>query len=158
MYMSKGDIVKEYKEAKDKQKQITILAQTNVCTVADIRKILSDAGIEDIPKRHYNRSKTVKQTETVTINGQKQRAIVTVPVEKFAKTITADPDTTKDVEPLTEKSKAAKGIPEIVRETIKDKIAEIARLNDSAEGNIKELQAFIKSNEDKIKELSEYIK
>ena len=154
MYMSNDDIVKEYNEAKDKQKQITILAQLNACPVQDIRNILADAGIEDIPKRHYNRSKTVKQTETVTINGQKQRAIVTVPVEKFAKTVTADPDTTKDVK----KSKAAKGIPEIVQETIKDKIAELVKLNDTAESNIHELQTFIKGNETKIKELSDYIK
>ena len=136
MYMSNDDIVKEYKEAKDKQKQITILAQLNACPVQDIRNILADAGCEDIPKRKYNR-----KTEVTKINGQSQRVIATIPVE-----------------PEKEEPKKAKGMPDIIRETIKDKIAELVKLNESAESNIHELQIFIKGNETKIKELSDYIK
>ena len=127
MYMSNDDIVKEYNEAKDKQKQITILAQLNACPVQDIRNILADSGCEDIPKRPYNR--------------KTQRVIATTPDE-----------------PETEEPKKAKGMPDIIRETIKDKIAELVKLNDSAESNIHELQTYIKGNEKKIKELSDYIK
>lgn len=46
MHMTNGDIVKSYKEAKEKKKQIEILAQLNACPVATIREILVSEGVQ----------------------------------------------------------------------------------------------------------------
>ena len=40
MEMTAHEIVRSYKEAKDKKKQVGILAQLNLCTPEDIKKIL----------------------------------------------------------------------------------------------------------------------
>lgn len=46
MQMTKGDIIKLYKEAKEKKKQIEILSQLNACSPADIRQILIEGGVQ----------------------------------------------------------------------------------------------------------------
>ena len=46
MQMTNGDIVKSYKEAKEKKKQIEILAQLNACPIANIREILVSEGVQ----------------------------------------------------------------------------------------------------------------
>ena len=46
MQMTNGDIVKSYKEAKEKKKQIEILAQLNACPVTTIREILVSEGVQ----------------------------------------------------------------------------------------------------------------
>lgn len=45
MEMTAHEIVRSYKEAKDKKKQVGILAQLNLCTPEDIKKILVEGGI-----------------------------------------------------------------------------------------------------------------
>lgn len=58
LYMSSEEICKEYREAKNKKRQITILADQNLCKRADIIKILIEAG-EDMgcmkPKEDENK-------------------------------------------------------------------------------------------------------
>lgn len=46
MQMTNGEIVKSYKEAKEKKKQIEILAQLNACPIANIREILISEGVQ----------------------------------------------------------------------------------------------------------------
>ena len=46
MYMSNADIVKEYKEAKDRSAQVKILADQNCCSEERIIGILVDGGID----------------------------------------------------------------------------------------------------------------
>ena len=46
MYMSNADIIKEYKEAKDRSAQVKILADQNCCSVEQIIGILVDGGID----------------------------------------------------------------------------------------------------------------
>lgn len=46
MHMTNGEIVKSYREAKEKKKQIEILAQLNACPVANIREILISEGVQ----------------------------------------------------------------------------------------------------------------
>ena len=53
MYMEKNELVRRYKEdsgssKSEKNRQIRILAELNGCTVDDIRKVLTEAGI-DLP-------------------------------------------------------------------------------------------------------------
>ena len=45
MEMAAHEIVRSYKEAKDKKKQVSILSQINLCTPEDIKKILVEGGI-----------------------------------------------------------------------------------------------------------------
>ncbi len=51
MWMTDQAIVREYKEAKDKKKQIEILADENNCGNEEIEKILEDNGIDLAKKR-----------------------------------------------------------------------------------------------------------
>lgn len=46
MHMTNGEIVRSYREAKEKKKQIEILAELNACTTADIKKILVEGGVQ----------------------------------------------------------------------------------------------------------------
>ena len=46
MQMTDSEIVKSYKEAKEKKKQIEILSQLNACDVAKIRGILIANGVQ----------------------------------------------------------------------------------------------------------------
>ena len=46
MYMSNADIIKEYKEAKDRSAQVKILADQNCCSEEQIIEILVDGGID----------------------------------------------------------------------------------------------------------------
>lgn len=46
MYMSNADIVKEYKEAKDRSAQVKILADQNCCSMEQIIGILVAGGID----------------------------------------------------------------------------------------------------------------
>ena len=60
--MTRAEILKSYKEAKDKKNQITILADMNICSKQEIRDELIKAGVpgEELPKfrdKKRNRSK-----------------------------------------------------------------------------------------------------
>ena len=46
MYMSNADVIKEYKEAKDRTAQVKILADQNCCSEERIIGILVDGGID----------------------------------------------------------------------------------------------------------------
>ena len=48
MYMTEADICREYRQAKDKQAQIGILAELNLCGQAEIAAVLARGG-EDVP-------------------------------------------------------------------------------------------------------------
>ena len=132
MEMTKDEIIRRYKEAKDKKDQIKILADLNLCSSKEIKDILVAAGVE-IPKRPY-----VKKAEVITVDGQPQKAIYTMPAEKTTKKIKG-------------------GIPTAVKEAIKDKIKDIARINDSYRANIAEFEQAINENDDKIRVLTAYL-
>ena len=60
--MSEGEIVREYKAAADKNKQVNILADLNVCTKDEILQILVKRGaISGLPKK--KRRPPIKWTE-----------------------------------------------------------------------------------------------
>ena len=67
MQMTEQEICKEYREAKDPNHQLTILAQLNTCKTEDIVEILTRNG-ETLRKRPYQRNAkpekiTVKKKE-----------------------------------------------------------------------------------------------
>lgn len=55
MQMTEQEICKEYREAKDPNRQLTILAQLNTCEPGDILAILEKNG-EPLKKRPYQRN------------------------------------------------------------------------------------------------------
>lgn len=56
--MTDEEIVRDYQQAKNKQKQIKILADLNCTTPSEIKAILAEAGVEGVaaPKRMVHRS------------------------------------------------------------------------------------------------------
>lgn len=64
MYMTSEEIVRDYRQARDKSKQIKILADRNVVTQSEIRAILAEAGVEGVkaPQR-IRRKKPVPPAE-----------------------------------------------------------------------------------------------
>ena len=57
--MTNGEIVADYKQAKDKKKQIAILADLNGCKEEDIREILKNGGIDgrSLPRQGEKKKK-----------------------------------------------------------------------------------------------------
>lgn len=70
MEMTKEEIVKSYREAKDKRSQLCILADLNVCKEEKIREILIAGGIDgrQLPRRR----KTVIEEQTPMEEFEKQ--------------------------------------------------------------------------------------
>ena len=58
-HMTAESVVKSYREAKDKKKQIAILAQLNACSQDDILKVLVDNGVNgrSLPRNSRKPSK-----------------------------------------------------------------------------------------------------
>lgn len=54
MNMTENEIIRQYKEAKDKREQVKILADMNLCEVEEIEKILKDNG-QRLPVRHLKK-------------------------------------------------------------------------------------------------------
>lgn len=65
MQMTSSKIVRTFREAKDRGRQVEILAQLNACTNRDIVAVLLENGVvpEDIPER-YRKGKKPRQKNT----------------------------------------------------------------------------------------------
>lgn len=130
--MEKQEIIKAYKESKNKSQQIKILADLHVCTQKDIKEVLTEAGI-DIEKRPY-----VRKAEVVTVNGKPQKVSCTGPVDAFAQQIIG-------------------GVPQIVEETLQEKIREMETINSNYWAEIEKLEQAIKDNENSIRVIKAYM-
>ena len=65
MQMTNEEICREYRQAKNRQNQIRILADENLCSVDEIRKILIDGGaLKPKPKKEVD-SASLPASETV---------------------------------------------------------------------------------------------
>ena len=71
MPMTKGDIVTEYRQAKNKREQIKILADLNVTSQEEIIKILREAG-ETVGSQEQQ--KRVRKTKTTEKNQEPEQA------------------------------------------------------------------------------------
>ena len=74
MQMTNEEIVRNYKEAKNKDSQIKILAQLNLCDPQKIKDILKDAGVirkytrrDPEPKEKMVKTVPVKMTKKATL-------------------------------------------------------------------------------------------
>ena len=82
MYMSNADIVKEYKEARDRSLQVRILADQNCCSVEQIIGILTASGIDH---RCFSglRRKLSKEAEEAEKKPYKKPEIIPGPPKKI---------------------------------------------------------------------------
>lgn len=69
LYMEESEIVKDFREAKDKQMQIGILADRNLTTKVVIREVLREHGIDLPEPKNTNRGKARKSTEPMRETG-----------------------------------------------------------------------------------------
>jgi len=63
MQMTNDEIIRSYRTAKDKKKQIVILSQLNTCSKNEIVQILKDAGLHPGYTRSTNEPKKVGKKE-----------------------------------------------------------------------------------------------
>lgn len=77
MYMTEADICQEYRQAKDKQAQIGILAELNLCTQNEIRALLVRNGfLKDLPeKKPAARRNQSRKKGTVSWDTEQARAL-----------------------------------------------------------------------------------
>ena len=128
----KQEIIKAYKESKNKLQQIKILADLHVCTQKEIKEVLTEAGI-DIEKRPY-----VRKAEVVTVNGKPQKVITSMPAEEKPKT-------------------AKKAIPAVIDEALREKIKALQAINAISQQRIDEQMEIINKNNESIKQIRSYL-
>lgn len=109
------EMLQMYREAKDKSKQIKILAQLNAMPAAEIRKFLKGKGVE-VPK-----------------DGRFKDSDDNTPKRKSVKVAAASPKIEKIV------------IPETIKAILKEKRTELINKIHLLEEEVKEIDKFIKS-------------
>ena len=133
MQMTEKEICKEYREAKNPNHQIKILAQLNCTSIENVVEILK-ANNEPLRKRPYNR-----KAESVKINDKPQKVSYTKPVDE-------------------EKPKTAKkAIPAAVDEALRDKIKALQAINAISQQRIDEQMEIISKNNESIKQIRAYL-
>lgn len=133
MQMSNEEIVRRYREAKDKGKQIGILADLNACDKKQIRDILVAGGIS---YRTLPRERKETKTAAKTTGTPKKNAIKT---EKEPE----KPANTQSDE-ISNKQSCLE-IPDLVKKIVTEKMIEIQENIDRDSMMLKELDTFMKS-------------
>jgi len=82
MEMTNEEIVYRYRNAAQRNQQIQILAELNLCERETIVQILEDAG-EEVPKRKYNKKKKAEPKEEKAIEPIKLPEIIEKPIPDF---------------------------------------------------------------------------
>lgn len=129
MQMTEKEICKEYREAKEPNAQIKILAELNTTTPEHIIEILS-ANNEPLRKRFYSR-----KTEPVNVFNK--------PAKKA---------------PVKKDKPAAAGLPDSIRFIINDRLAVLDDKYAALEEKIDDLQTEIKQNRKEKQELMDFLK
>ena len=130
MYMKDNEIVREYREGRDKKQKVKILADMNGCTYEEIVEVLRKQGIDVSGVERKKRGRQGTKETVVPAEEKKSNVAAGLPAE-------------------TEKPAVAAGLPDIVRDTITQRMIEetekmetCARQMKECERNIKELNAF----------------
>lgn len=89
LYMTDAEIVKSYKEAANKRKQVEILCQLNLCKPDDIINVLKKSDIDwrTLPRSSTESSKPKKYNEIK----------LPEPKPKFKRTVRAEPNESTDM-------------------------------------------------------------
>lgn len=139
MQMSNEEIVKNYREAKDKAKQLGILAELNACDEQKIKDILTEGGIDyrSFPRSRKEKAAApdVKQAKAKPVK-EKQAAVEKKPVN----TQCGGDKPTKKEEPEDRKI----FIPEIVKQAVTEKMIQVQESMDRNAADLSEFSAFLK--------------
>lgn len=90
LYMTDAEIVKSYKEAANKRKQVEILCQLNLCKPDDIINVLKKSDIDwrTLPRSSTESSKSKKQYNEIKLPD---------PKPKFKRAVRAEPKESTDM-------------------------------------------------------------
>ena len=137
MQMSNEEIVRNYMQAKDKAKQLGILAELNACDVQKIKDIMTEGGVD---YRSFPRSKRGKKTAAPAV-GAKPAGEKKVEVQKKLENTQCGGDKpAKKEEPEDQKI----FIPEIVKQAVTEKMIQVQESMDRNAADLSELSAFLK--------------
>jgi len=151
MIMTNKEIVAEYKAAKYKDKQISILADQNCCTSAEIREILESEGVE-LPKKRGKKKAEAKEEkaefvapEIEVIRAPKEEPKTEKPKRKYTKRAKKEEEAPKEPASPEEFKKicAVRNAIEDRIEALKASAAEHERLAQSQNEEIALLQSYI---------------
>ena len=137
MQMSNEEIVRNYREAKDKAKQLKILAELNACDEQKIKDILTEGGVD---YRSFPRNKKEKKTAAPEADNKPAKAKRTADAEKPVNTQCGGDKPVKREEPEEQKI----FIPEIVKQAVTEKMIQVQESMDRNAADLSELNAFLK--------------
>lgn len=145
MQMSNEEIIRSYREARDKRKQVEILSELNACDVQEIRDILAEGGMDHrslprsrrkekaaAPEPGPEKAKTAKAKEEPA--KAKQAAVQEKPVTTQCGG--DDPDQKEEERKIF--------IPEIVRQAVTEKMIQVQESIDRDSADLWELNNFLK--------------
>lgn len=136
MQMSNEEIVRSYREAKSKSKQLEILAELNACDTQKIKDILIGSGMDhrQLPRRE--RDKAAAQMEEAKPEKEKRAAVKKKP--ENTQCGSAEPVKKEDPEPTKIY------IPEIVKQAVTEKMIQVQESMDRNVADLSDLNAFLK--------------
>lgn len=136
MQMSNEEIVRSYREAKSKSKQLKILAELNACDTQKIKDILIGSGMDHRRLPRGEREKTAVQTEEARPEKEKREAVK----KKPENTQCESAESVKKEDPEPPKIY----IPEIVKQAVTEKMIQVQESMDRNAADLSDLNAFLK--------------
>lgn len=135
MQMSNEEIVRRYKEAKDKAKQLGILSELNACDEQKIKDILAEGGIDH---RQFPRSRKEKKATAPAADNKPAKAKQAAVQEKPVNTQCGQDNPTE----RPENPKIY--ILEIVKQAVAEKMIQVQESMDQNAADLSDLNAFLK--------------
>lgn len=134
--MKKAEIVKMYKEAKNKREQITILADLNCTTRKEIEEVLMAAGIEIPSKKTAPKKPTnPNNTKSATTSKPKKEEVI-------------EDDCVEEIEEIPEMEypiETKEKIPPYVRSVLEEELTNLERRIKHLENTYREIADFLNS-------------
>lgn len=147
MQMSNEEIIRSYREARDKRKQIEILSELNACDKQKIRDILAEGGMDHRSLPRSRRKEKAAAPEPGPAKAKAAKAKTEPAKEKQAaeeKPVTTQcggDDPVQKEEPEERKI----FLPEIVRQAVTEKMMKVQDNIDRDSADLWELNNFLKN-------------
>lgn len=138
MHMSNEEIVRSYREAKDKAKQLGILSELNACDRQKIKDIMAEGGIDhrQLPRSRKEKDARPEKAERTKARPAKEKQTVQ---EKPVNTQCGGDNPTE--RPEDQKIY----IPEIVKQEVTEKMIQVQESMDQNAADLWELNNFLKT-------------